>query len=214
MITVFIVDDDLLVRTAIKKLLEEMPTLKVLGEASTGEEALRTLRQIKPDIVLLDIELPDISGLDIAKRLLRHNAKFQIIILTGYQDDIFATRFLSMGIKGYLPKNSDPAQLIEAIHQVNKGQQYISPAIATHIVLKNIESKPHPLDVLSDRELEFLLLVVRGGTNKAIADKLHLSTKTLSGYRTKIFKKLKIKKDVELIHLALRYKLIPDETLE
>ncbi len=213
MITVFIVDDVLLVRTAIKKLLETAPALKVLGEAGTGEEALHTLRQIKPDVVLLDIDLPDISGLEVAQRLLRRGTQSKIVVLTGSQDDIFSTRFLNMGVAGYLIKDSDPEQLTAAIFQADKKKPYISPATATRMAFKIIDNTPSPFSALSDRELEFLLLTLRGDTTKKIADKLHLSTRTIRDYRPRIFKKLKIRKDTDLVNLALRYKLIPDERL-
>ena len=214
MITIAIIDDHFFIRAALKKLLEDVPKIKVIAEASTGEEALRALQKIKPKVVLLDIDLPDLTGLEIARRLLHYDATLRIIIITGYASDIFSSRVLQMGIAGYLLKESDPEQLIEAIRQVHQGKQYLSPAIAAQIALRKIDNKPCKLDVLTDRELELMILVARGDNVLNIGEKLHLNRETTNRYRTIIFKKLGIKNNVDLTHLALEYRLIQSETLE
>lgn len=213
MLTVVVIDDHKVVRAAIKSLLETGSNIKVVSEAATGAEGLRNVRQFQPDVVLLDIDLPDISGLDIAKRLLHYNDKCKIIILTSYLNGIFSSRFLQMGVVGYLPKDCDAKQLIEAVSQVHKGQKFISSGIAEQIVLKNT-SKPDLLDVLSDRELELMMHVARGDKAETLAAKFHLSQKTINGNRSKIFKKLGVKSDVDLTHLALQYGLLSSEMLQ
>lgn len=214
MITVMIVDDHPVVRTAIKKLLENESNIQVIGEASTGAEALRVLRQARPNIVLLDIDLPDLTGLDIARRLQQYVAETRIIIVTSDVSYLFSRRLLRMGVAGYLLKDCGPQQLLEAISRVHQGQQYLSPEIATTIALRNVENKSGPLDELTDRELELVIRVAHGDQVEKIAEKFSLSTKTINGYRARIFKKLGIKNNVDLMHLALQYGLIQAETLD
>lgn len=214
MINVVLVEDHVLIRTGIKALLEDAPNIKIVGESSTGAEAVRIVRRIKPQVVLLDVDLPDLGGLEIAHRLLRYDATIKIIILTACVNDVLPSRLLEMGIAGYLTKGGSKEELTHAILQVNKGQKYISEAISKQMALKSVDRKPEPLDVLSDRELEFMILIARGNKDKVLAEKFHLTTKTINSYRGKIFKKLGIKNVVDLMHLALHYRLIASEVLE
>lgn len=214
MITVMVIDDHAFVRTALRRLLEDDPNVKVLGEAGTGEEALLMARKIKPDVALLDVDLPDLTGMEIAQRLLQRQDVRHIIVITAFASDIYSRRILRMGVGGYLLKESEPQQLLEAIHRVYHGKQYLSPKITEQLALRSTSNEPFPLDVLTNSELELAILTARGDKTKRIAEKLHVAPKTINSYRRTILKKLGLRNSVDLIHLVLEYGLIQRETLE
>lgn len=214
MINVVLVEDHALIRMGIKALIADMPGIKIVGESGIGSDAIRIIRRIKPHIVLLDLSLPDIGGLEIARRILKYNSHIKVIVLTACANDILPSRLLGMRIAGYLTKAGSTEELSHAINQVYKGQRYISPTIATQLALKNADNDTSPLDVLTDRELEFMIRIAKGDKTKMLAEKFHLSIKTINSYRGKIFKKLNIKNGVDLTRLALQYRLIQSEVLK
>ncbi len=214
-ISVVIIEDHILVRTAIKKLLNDLKNISVMGEASTGEEGLRLIRQVNPNIAIVDLDLPGIGGLEITRRLNRLNNDTKIIIITAYENDIFPTRLLQLGVAGYLTKSSSLAELSNAIHAVHEGKKYLAHEVINQLALKNLmQGKPSLLNQLNNRELEFMILIAKGVKAKQLAEKYHLSAKTVNGYRNTLFKKLAVKNDVELAHLAIEQGLIPSELLE
>lgn len=217
MIKVLIVDDHALVRLGIRRLLEDLADIEVIGEAASGEAAIQFARDNVPDVVLLDVKMPGIGGLEATKRLLRINEAIKVIAVTAFTNDPFPARVLNAGAMGYLTKECNLAELESAIRKVYKGERHLSPEIAQQLALKSLsDSKEHetPFDSLSERELQVMIMITAGLKVQEISDKLCLSTKTVNSYRYRIFDKLKIKNDVELTYLALRHQLIEHPILE
>ena len=209
MINVFLVDDEQLVREALKLLLKDVTGIKVVGETASGEGALSAVREKKPNVILLDIHLPDISGLHVTRKLLQQHPGVKIIILTAAANEIFSQRLLEAGVHGYFTKDSSRDELINAIKAVYNGERVISPKIANALAIAHTTRQTQSVfDELSNREMEVMLMMLRGVPTQTIAEKLFLSPKTVSTYRIHIFDKLKVKNDVELILLAIRHGLI------
>jgi two-component system invasion response regulator UvrY len=198
------VDDHNIVRTGIRRLLEDAPGIRVVGECESGEEAINLVRKSQIDVVLMDIKMPGIGGLEATRKMLRYDPDLKILILTSYTDDPFPTRLLQAGASGYITKGCDPQEMIHAIKAVKSGQRYINPNIAQQLALKHLDEKDgSPLDALSERELQVMLMITQGVKVPEIADALHLSTKTINTYRYRIFEKLKVNTDVELTRFAM-----------
>ena len=215
MINVVLVDDHKLVRTGIRRILEDAPGIKVIGEAASGEEALQVIRQLKPTVVLMDIKMPGISGLETTRKLLRADSHAKVIIITAYENDIFPVRLMQAGAAGYLTKGSSREEMIQAIRTVALGQRHISPEIAKQLAFSTVSrAGSTPFDSLSERELQIVMMVTQGVKVQEIAEKLHLSPKTVNSYRYRIFDKLGINSDVELTHLTLRYGILDSEDIK
>jgi DNA-binding NarL/FixJ family response regulator len=209
MINVFLVDDEQLVREALRLLIKDIPGIKVVGEAATGEAALAAIREKKPHVILLDINLPDVSGLHISRKLLQQQPQIKIIILTAAPNDIFSHRLLEAGVHGYFTKDTSRDELMNAIKSVYGGERIIGQKIANELAIAHTTKKTQSIfDELSNREMEVMLMMLRGMPTQTIAEKLFLSPKTVSTYRIHIFDKLKVKNDVELILLAIRHGLV------
>lgn len=209
MIKVLLVDDHSLVRHGIKKLLEDVQGIKVVAEAETGEEALRVARQIKPHVVLMDVNMPGIGGLEATRKLSRTLPGLKILAVTAMEEDPFPSRLLQAGAAGFLTKGADAEEMVDAIKTVYTGKRYISPNIAQNMALKSLSDQDEsPFDVLSERELQVSIMITTGQKVPEISEKLCLSTKTVNSYRYRIFEKLNINSDVELTHLAIRYGII------
>jgi two-component system invasion response regulator UvrY len=209
---VVLVDDHKLIRLGIRRLLEGIPNIKVVGEAGSGEEATQVVRQNQPDVVLLDIKMPGLSGLDTIQKLLRINPELKIIILTAYENDVFPIHMMDAGASGYLTKGASQEEVVKAVQIVHSGQRHLSPEIAKLLALKKIVgANKSPLEILSNRELQIAMMVTRGVKVKEIAEKLHLNPKTVNSYRYRIFNKLGIKGDVELTHLVLHHGLLDSD---
>ena len=205
MIKVLLVDDHELVRMGIKRLLQDVQTLKVMGEASTGEEAVLLAKELVPDVVIMDVNMPGIGGLEATRKMMRHNPDIKILALTIYEDEPYPSRFLQAGASGYITKDCNAEEMIKAIRTIYSGQRYISPDIAQQIAIKRFtQGEESPVDVLSERELQIMLMITQGQKVQNIAKKLCLSSKTVNSYRYRIFDKLGIKSDVELTLLAMR----------
>lgn len=209
LIKVFLVDDHDLVRMAIKRLLQEAQGIKVVGDARTGEEAIRLCKELLPDVILMDIHMPGIGGLETTRKILRYSPLVRILVLTICIDEPYPSRLLQIGAAGYITKSCDPEEMIKAIKIVYSGEHYISPEIAQKIALKQFANKGKAaLDCLSKRELQIMLMIVRGQKAAKIAEELFLSHKTINTYRHRIFKKLGIGTDVELTLLAMQLGLL------
>lgn len=215
MTNVLIVDDHLIVRSSLKRLLEDIPGVKVVGEAGSGEQAVLMAREIKPDIVFMDIGMPGIGGIEATRKILRKSPNTKILIITAYTNDIFPIRLLQAGAAGYLTKDAGKEEMRQAMEAILAGHRSISPEIAKRLALKSMSGEHASLfDGLSERELQMVIIITQGSKVNEIAEKFHLSTKTINSYRYRIFKKLKIKSDVELTHLALHHGLIQKEDLD
>jgi len=211
-INVLLVDDHDLVRTAIRNLLANVAGIRVVGEARTGEEAIKLCRKQNPQVVLMDVKMPGIGGFEATRKLLRHNPDLKVLVLTSCNNDIYPARLLQIGASGYITKGSTMEEMVQAILAVKSGQRYISPDIASRLAFKHVSSNDEsPFDALSERELQVMLMITKGAKVQDIAEKLCLSPKTVNSYRYRIFEKLNVANDVELTLLALRHGLVESE---
>ena len=214
MINVLLVDDHHLVRVGINKILTSVKGLKVVGECETGEEAIKFCRNNEPDILLMDMDMPGMGGLEATKKILRFAPDVKIIVLTAYTEDPFPSKVMQMGAAGYLTKDAGPDEMVNAIRAVHSGQRYLPSDIAQKMALNQFKSvDDNPFNTLSDRELQIMLMITRGDKVQAISEHLILSPKTINTYRYRIFAKLNVEGDVELTHLAIRYGMLKTEKL-
>jgi two-component system invasion response regulator UvrY len=215
LIKLLLVDDHAVVRACIRRLLKDVDEFKVIGEAGSGEEAITLTRKLSPDVILMDISMPGIGGLEATLKLQRFNPDAKILIITAREDSFFTERLLQAGALGYLTKDTAINDIIRAIKAVHLGQCHIAPNIAMQLAVKQITKKgDSPFDELSKRELQVSLLVVKGIKGPAIAEQLCLSPKTVNSYRYRVFDKLGIKSDVELTHCAIQYGLLEENANE
>ena len=211
MINVMLVDDHGLVRTGIKRLLNDVNGIDVVAEADSGEQAIRQVRKERPDVILMDISMPGIGGLEATRKISQALPGVKIIAVTIHDDDPFPARLLEAGAAGYLTKGCDVGEIISAIRAVHHGKQYITPQIAQKLALSFVNERDKtPLERLTPRETQVMLMVVQGETNKAISEKLCLSPKTTSTYRYRLFDKLGVDNGVELTRFAIRHGLIKE----
>lgn len=214
MINILLVDDHELVRTGVSKILNEVKGFKVIDECETGEEAIKFCRNTEPDIILMDMDMPGMGGLEATKKILRFAPEAKIIMLTVHAEDPFPTKVMQIGAAGYLTKGTAPNEMVNAIRAVNSGQRYLPAEIAQQMALSQFKSaEENPFSELSDRELQIMLMITRGKKVPDISEHLHLSTKTINSYRYRMFEKLDIGNDVELTHLAIRHGMINTEKL-
>ena len=209
MIKILIADDHPVVRKGLKEIIEEIPDMAVHGEASNGQETLEKVGKSDFDIVVLDISMPGISGLDILKQLKSEKPELSILVLSMYPEEQYAVRVLRAGASGYLTKESAPEELIAAIRKASKGGKYISSSLAEKLAFDLETDAERPLhETLSDREYQVMRMIASGKTGKEIAEELFLSVKTISTYRARILEKMEMKSNAELIHYALKHGLV------
>ena len=207
MINVFLVDDHDLVRNGIKRILEDVRGIKVIGEADCGEAAVKWCRNNDPDIVLMDMDMPGIGGIEAIKKILRYKPDIKIMVLTVHTEDPLPSKVMQAGASGYMSKHAKPEEVIHAVRQVHSGQRYLAPDIAQQIALCRIDpsANENPFHQLSDRELQIMMMITKGEKVQDISERLNLSPKTVNSYRYRLFEKLGISGDVELTHLAIRH---------
>jgi two-component system invasion response regulator UvrY len=210
LINVLLVDDHELVRTGIKRILDDVRGFKVIGEAKTGEEAVQFCRQHVPNIVLMDMNMPGMGGLEATKKICRYCPDVKIIVLTVNCEDPFPSKVMQIGAHGFLTKGAGSDEMVRAIRSVHSGQRYIAPEIAQQIALAQVSGRTdeNPFHSLSERELQIMLMITKGEKVQSIAERLSLSSKTVNSYRYRMFEKLNVGGDVELTHLAIRHKMI------
>lgn len=208
-IKILIADDHSIVRQGLKQIVNETDDLEVVGEASDGHDALQMVRKGEWDVLLLDISMPGLSGIDVLKRMRDEKIDLPVLILSTYPADQYALRLLKSGANGYLTKESAPEELVIAIRKASQGGKYISPVVAD-LLSENLinDHKEISHKHLSDREFQVLCLIATGKTVTEIADKFALSVKTISTYRTRILEKMQMRKTSELIHYAIKHKLV------
>jgi two-component system invasion response regulator UvrY len=213
LIRVLVVDDHELVRSGITRMLSDNPDIDVIGQAASGEEAIEAVRNNVPDIVLMDIRMPGIGGLEATRRILRLDDSVRVIAVTACADDPYPTRVMQAGATAYITKGADIREMVRAIRQAHSGQRYISPEIAQKMALKQLSGDDGDgttalFDRLSEREMQIAMMVVDCQKVQDISDKLCLSPKTVNSYRYRIFEKLEISSDVELALMAVRVGLL------
>ena len=214
MVKILLVDDHELVRTGIRLILERVAGFVVVAEAKSGEDAIRYCRKDAPDIVLMDVNMQGIGGLEATKQIVRLSENTRVICLSMHAENPIPAKVMQMGASGFITKDAETEEMIRAIHKVAAGQKYVSPDIAQQIAIGKLDfNDANPFEQLSDRELEITLMLVKGQRVPGIANSLNISAKTVNTYRYRMFEKLDISTDVELTHLALRYKLITSDTL-
>lgn len=214
LIKVLIVDDHTLVRMGIRRLLDDLPDVDVVGEASGGEQALAFVKSHHPDVVLLDMKMPGIDGWEVTRRLNKSHPDVKVIAVTAMCTDLLPTRVLQLGAMGYLTKESGAEEMACAIRKVYQGERYLSAEIAQKMAINSLETSQESLfNQLSEREMQILLMITNGATVHEIMEQLFISNKTVSGYRCRIFDKLGVKNDVELTYLAMKHRIIerPDD---
>jgi DNA-binding NarL/FixJ family response regulator len=194
-------------------MLSDNPDIDVIGQAASGEEAIEAVRNNVPDIVLMDIRMPGIGGLEATRRVLRLDDSVRVIAVTACADDPYPTRVMQAGATAYITKGADIKEMVRAIRQAHSGQRYISPEIAQKMALKQLSGDDGDgatalFDRLSEREMQIAMMVVDCQKVQDISDKLCLSPKTVNSYRYRIFEKLEISSDVELALMAVRVGLL------
>lgn len=209
---ILIIDDHDLLRAGIRALLDGITGLEVVGMAANGQEAILLAKELSPDIILLDISLPDINGLEIAKRLLQLKPRPYILMVTIHEDKVMLQESLSLGVSGYILKRASKSELVDAIRAVIRGEIYVHPAL-THFLFsqkheKTDVRKPRELESLTDREVEVLCLLANGYSNRQIANKFSLSVRTIESHRANLISKLNLHTRLELVRFARRHDFI------
>ena len=208
-IRVFIADDHAIVREGLKQILADTKDIIVAGEAENGHDAIKLFRGSKCQVLLLDISLPDRSGIEVLKQIKKEKPELAVLMLSMHREDQYAIRSLKAGAAGYLTKQSAPRELVTAIRLVAGGQKYVSAALAQKLassIGEDHESAAH--EGLSDREYQTLVMIASGKAVGAIAEELKLSVKTVSEYRARLLVKMKLKNSAELTHYAIRNQLV------
>jgi len=205
---VMLVDDHAIVRSGFRRLLEEYPNIEVVAEAETGELAYRGYIELRPDVLVLDISMPDTSGLALMQRLFARDPDARIIIFSMHDDAAMAGRAMDAGALGYVTKSSAPEILVKAVYEVAAGKLFLSSDVANALALSRFAGRDDPLKQLSTREFEIFRQLVAGRPPADIARALNLSAKTVANYHTSIKQKLGVAIDIELVRIALRENLV------
>ncbi len=209
MIKVLVVDDHELVRAGICRMLADTPEIDVVAEAESGEQAIELARQKQPEVVLLDVSMPGIGGVETTRRLLQSVPHVKVLAVSGLSAEPYPSLLLKAGASGYITKGAPLDEMVRAIRKVIQGGKYFSADIAEQLASSYLSDQQNsPFDLLSEREMQVAMMVVNCVSAQEIADRLFVSVKTVNTYRYRIFEKLQIDSDVKLTHLAMRYKLI------
>jgi two-component system invasion response regulator UvrY len=213
-IRILVVDDHQLVRVGTSRLLADIAGLQIIGQAESGEQAIDMVKDLKPDVVLMDIQMPGIGGLEATRRCLRVDPELKVIAVTMHEDEPYPSKLLGVGAAGFLTKNADVDEMVRSIKKVMSGQRYISSEVAQHLALRPYSNEAaSPFEVLTSREMQITLMVIMGYGAPDISKKLSLSSKTVNSYRYRIFEKMGTKNDVSLTRLAIKHGIIDAETV-
>jgi DNA-binding NarL/FixJ family response regulator len=214
-IRVLLADDHALVRAGFRALLQSLPDMEVVAEAGDGREALRLIDLHQPDVVLMDIGMPGLNGLEAAARIVEESPHIRVIILSMHATEEYVLRALRAGAVGYLLKDAGTAELELAVRAVVRGEMYLSPAVSKHVIaeyVQRVSSEPNSFEQLSPRHREILQLIAEGQTTKEIAQTLDLSVKTIETYRTQLMERLDIHDIAGLVRYAIRMGLITSDS--
>ena len=202
--TIVLIDDHAVVRAGVRRLLEQESLFEVIGEAESGEKAYQIFGELKPDVMVMDLSMPGMGGLEAIRRILMRHEKAKILVLSMHEDLSFANQALKLGAKGYLTKNTLADDLVKSIQTVSKGDVFLSDEIAKKMAMQSISGNQDPIHELSAREFETFRLLAEGLDIDAIATTLNISSKTVSNYQTMLKQKLNINSPVELIRYAIK----------
>ena len=209
MIRIVIVDDHAIVRTGLRQYFSEQVGLRVTGEAANGREALELVRKGDLDVLLMDLSMPDHSGVDALAAIKARAPELPVLILSGFPEAHYATTLLKQGASGYLNKECDPEEIVKAIHTVHRGRKYISTAVAELLASGlDVTAEKPPHEQLSEREFQVFLRLAKGETIGHMADGMSLSVKTVSTYRTRVMEKMNLNSNSDLTYYALKNGLI------
>jgi two-component system, NarL family, invasion response regulator UvrY len=209
MIRVLLVDDHAVVRTGFRLLLQARPDITVVGEAESGEAACQRYIELSPDVVIMDIAMPGMGGIEALRRIRAHDPQARVLALSAHDDPMHARRALREGALGFLSKRSAPEALLEAVADVGTGQRYIDPRVAQKLALEDIEgTESSPIKRLSEREFDVFIRLARGASVQRIADDLRLSASTVGTHLYNVKQKLGVSNQSELTLLAIRHGLI------
>lgn len=206
-IRVFLLDDHALVRAGMRMMLSAEVDIEVIGEADSGEIALSMIRRLKPDVVLCDLHLPGISGLEVTERIVKGGYGSKVVVVSVLEDGPMPKRLIEAGASGYVGKAGDAVELLRAVRDVARGKRYLASGIAQHLALAGIGGESSPFDTLSPRELEVAMLLVQGMRQEDIARRLSLSAKTVNTHKSRLFEKLGIQDSIALARLSSQYGL-------
>ena len=212
-IRLLLADDHAVVRSGLRLLLEAQPDMAIIGEAENGADAIRRTAELKPDVVLMDIAMPGMNGIEATRRIKAQAPATAVLALTMYEDDQYFFEMLRAGAAGYVPKRAAPDELVSAIRAVSRGEVFLYPSLAGRLVQdylqrRSVEEQAPPADELTPREQEVLTLIAQGLSNNEISDQLVISAKTVDRHRENIMRKLNLHNRVDLVKYALRKGLI------
>lgn len=217
MIKIIVVDDHDLVRTGLSRILDDVEGFSVVATGDSGEKALKLARQLAPDVIMIDVKMPGMGGVEATKRIKLANGNIKLIAVTSCDDDLYPSKLMRAGASAYLTKRATPEEMIEAVNKVVAGKTYMSSEIAQQLALKSsigTGGPDSPFSALSDRELQVAMMTIRGQKPNEIAEILNVSAKTVNSFRYRIFEKFDLNSDVELVLFAVKHKVFDVEALE
>jgi DNA-binding NarL/FixJ family response regulator len=203
-IKILLADDHTIVRQGLKLILSSQPDLQVVGEAANGRETVELAQQLRPDVVLLDVAMPELNGIDATRRMMETNPRLRILVLSMHKEAVYVREILKAGARGYLLKDVIDTELVNAVRSVARGDGYISPAVSGALLSDYRQNITDPVDLLTKREREVLQLIAAGKTNKEVAAQLNLSVYTVDSHRGKIMEKLNLHSTGELVRFAIK----------
>jgi two-component system, NarL family, invasion response regulator UvrY len=207
-IKILLVDDHAVVRMGFKMLIEAEDDITVIGEAESGEVAIKLFQELKPDIIVMDITMPGIGGLEAIDRIIAKDKNTKILVLSAHEDSVHPKRVLNAGAMGYLTKRSAAEELIKAIKSIHQGKRYLEPNIAQQMAITQLSGETNPVEILSDREFEVFIALAKGKCTNEIADTLCLSPRTVGTHLYNIKQKLNANNSAEIALIAIRCGLI------
>lgn len=203
-IRILLADDHAILRKGVRMLIDSEPGLEVVGEAKTGREAIEEARNLKPDIVLMDVSMPELNGIEGTRRICEELSQTKVIGLSMHRDSVYVREILRAGARGYLLKDSEDDDLIRAIRAVARGEAFLSPAVSDAVLSDYRKHVSNPVDLLTSREREVLTMIAEGKTNKEIANALNLSVYTIESHRGSVMEKLNLHNTGDIVRFALR----------
>lgn len=207
-ITILLADDHSMVRQGFRRILESQADMEIVGEAANGREALEKSAELKPDVVVMDVAMPELNGIEATRRLTEASPRTRVLALSMHKDAVYVREILRAGARGYLLKDAIDADLVAAVRAVARGDAFLAPAIADSVLTDYRQHVTDPIDLLTSREREVLQMIAEGKTNKEIANDLKLSVYTVDAHRGRIMEKLNLHSTGELVRFAVRKGLI------